>query len=140
FESVAPLAEESRDPRRSLPRAIVGSIVIMGAYFLFISWSFLTGWGTADLAGLVREEEQERAAFDLGARLWGPAGFLVLLAIVNSILAVSIAATNASTRVLFAMGRSGALPRALARVHPRFRTPASAIVLHAAVTLAVGLG
>ena len=58
----------------------------------------------------------------------------------NSILAVCIACTNAATRVLFAMSRSGALPRALARVHPAWRTPVNAIFLQTFITLAVGLG
>jgi amino acid transporter len=45
FDAVAPLAEESQDPRRTLPRAIMGSILFMGAFFLFCSWAVLIGWG-----------------------------------------------------------------------------------------------
>ena len=59
---------------------------------------------------------------------------------VNSILAVSIASTNAATRVFFAMGRAGSLPRALARVHSRYRTPTNAVWLQTFLTLGIGLG
>ena len=138
FESVAPLAEESEDPRRNLPRAIVGSILLMGAFFIFISYSMVVGWGIDDLPALGRTGED--AAAELGRRLWGAGWVLVPLAILNSILAVSIASTNAATRVFYAMGRTGALPRALASVHPTFRTPRNAILLQTAATLAVGLG
>ncbi len=138
FESVAPLAEESEDPRRNLPRAIMGSILLMGVFFIFISWSVLVGWGTNSLGTFIGAGEE--AASILGERLWGPGRFLIPLAILNSILAVSIASTNAATRVFFAMGRTGALPRSLGTVHPVFRTPAKAILLQTAVTLVVGLG
>jgi amino acid transporter len=138
FESVAPLAEESRDPRRNLPRAIIGSIILMGIFFVFISYSMLVGWGTDEIPALGKTGEDAAAA--LGRRLWGPGWVLIPLAILNSILAVSIASTNAATRVFFAMGRGGALPRVLGVVHPVFRTPRNAILVQTAATLAVGLG
>ena len=57
------------------------------------------------------------------------AWLLVLFATVNSALAVSIAIQNATTRVLFSMGRAGALPTWLGQVHPKFKTPWNAIWL-----------
>lgn len=138
FESVAPLAEESEDPHRNLPRSIIFSILLMGAFYLFCSWALLIGWGTNNLQSLVRAVENP--TFQLGKRLWGPGWILLFVAVINSILAVSIASTNAATRVFFAMGRSGSLPRALAKVHPRYRTPVNAIWLQTFLTLTIGLG
>ena len=138
FESVAPLAEETEDPRRNLPRGIIGSIVLMGAFYLFCSWTLLVGWGTNDLAGFIRSTENP--CFLVAKKLWGGAWILVFIAVLKSILAVSIACTNAATRVFFAMGRSGALPRSLSKVHPRYRTPVNAIWLQTFLTLAIGLG
>ncbi len=138
FESVAPLAEESKNPRRNLPRAIIGSILLMGAFYLFCSWALLVGWGTNQLPSFI--DCPENPAFRLGRKLWGPAWLLVFFAVFNSILAVSIACTNAATRVFYAMGRAEALPKCLARIHPKFQTPVNAIWLQTFLTLAVGLG
>jgi len=138
FESVAPLAEESRDPRRILPRAIILAIVIAGVFYVFTGWAFITGWGTGSVRSFTASAQNP--VFVLAQRYWGGAWIIAFLALVNSIFAIGLAASNAATRVLFAMGRSGALPSFLARVHPRYQTPVNAIYLQAALSLALGLG
>src|SRR5262249_45527498 len=55
-------------------------------------------------------------------------------------LAVSVATTLVSTRMWYAMSRSGSLPAVLAVVHPVHKTPVNAVYLQALVTLIVGLG
>jgi amino acid transporter len=138
FESVAPLAEESEDPKRLLPRGIIYSILIMGAFYIFCSWAILLGFGTDRLQAFI--DSTENPVFVLAKDLWGGAWIIVFFAVINSIIAVSIACTNAATRVFFAMGRSGSLPRSLAVVHPRFKTPRNAVVLQTILTLVIGLG
>ncbi len=127
---MAPLAEETADPRRNLPRAILGSILLMGMFFLFCSYALMRAWGGGDGGDL----------FALARRLWGPAWLLLLFALLNSVLGVSIACTSAATRVFYAMGRARVLPAVLGKVHPVHHTPHVAIWLQTAVTLAVGLG
>jgi amino acid transporter len=138
FEAMTPLAEESRNPRRLVPRGIMYSILTMGAFYLFSSWALLIGWGTDNFNSFVGSAENP--VFVLGKDLWGAGWILVLLAVINSIFAVSIACSNAATRVWFGMARSGSLPRVLAKVHPRYQTPANAVLLMTLVTLIVGLG
>jgi amino acid transporter len=99
FDAVAPLAEESENPRRNIPRAIIGSILSMGAFYVFSSWAVMTGWGTHAVASFVGSSENP--CFVLARRLWGRAWILVFVAVLNSILAVSIAGTNAATRFFF---------------------------------------
>lgn len=137
FESVAPLAEETANPRRILPRAIMMSLVLTGVFYVFTAWAFLVGWGTADVESFVGSAENP--VFSLARQHWGGAWIIVFLVLVNSILAIGLAASNAATRVMFATARSGALPAALAKVHPTHRTPINAIFLQAAVTLVFGL-
>jgi len=137
FESVAPLAEETRDPRRTLPIAIIGSILLMGVYYLFTPWAMMVGWGTNHVVGLANSVENPVLA--LGKHLWGIGWIVVLVALVNSCFAVSIAAQNAVTRVYFAMGRTGALPRALAKVHPRYKTPTNALLVQTILNFAIAL-
>lgn len=138
WEGIAPLAEESEDPRRNLPRAILISILLMGSFLVICSWGVLTGWGTDRLGEFAASEENP--TFVLARRYWGAGWLVVLLALLNSMVAVAIAGNNAATRVWFAMARSGSLPKALAVVHPRYRTPVNAVKLQTALMFAVGLG
>jgi amino acid transporter len=138
FDGVVPLAEESEDPRRTLPRAILASILFTGAFYLVCSWAVLIGWGTHAVSSF--STSSENPCFVLAHRFWGKGWILVMIAVLNSVFAVSIASTNAATRVLFALARSGILPPSLAKVHPVNLTPSNAIWVQTFVTLAVGLG
>ena len=138
FESVAPLAEETRDPRRTLPRAVLFSTSLLGVFMVVCAMALITGWGNSHIASFA--SSTEAPVILLAKHLWGPAWLLVLLAVTNSILAVAIASSNSATRVFFAMGRARALPAVLDYVHPRFQTPRNAILLQTFLTLAIGLG
>jgi amino acid transporter len=137
FEAVAPLAEETRDPRRTLPRAILLSITLMGVFFVFTSVAILTGWGNSHIDTFAGSAENP--VILLAKRLWGAAWIFVLVAVINSILGAAISGTNAAVRVFFAMGRARSLPAALEYIHPRFRTPVNAIVLQTFITLTIGI-
>lgn len=138
FESVAPMAEETENPRKVLPRAIIVSICLVGAFFVVCNWAIMVGYGTNNVESFANSANNP--VIVLAERLWGWGWLAVLFAMVNSIMAVSIACTNASTRVFFSMGRIGALPRWFGRVHPRFRTPRNAVIFQTLVTLVFGLG
>lgn len=138
FESTAPLAEETANPRRTVPRAMLISLVIVGVFVIFCLWAMMIGWGTAHLSSMVTYGGNP--VFDVAKRLWGPAWVLLLLAIVNSLLSVSVATTNSSTRVIYAMGRTGALPRWFGQIDKRFGTPRNAIIAQTVLTAGLGLG
>jgi amino acid transporter len=63
----------------------------------------------------------------------------VLLAIVNSLLSVSVASSTSSTRVIYAMGRSGAIPAWFGRIDHRYGTPRNAIIAQTMLTFGLGL-
>lgn len=140
FESAAAVGEESRDPRRLVPVAIAGSLALVGAFYVVCAWGLQVGWGTGDLAALA--DSPTAPAFVLADRLWQGASVLVLIALVNSGLGVCIACTTSSTRTIFGMARTGALPGLLARVHARHRTPVAAVLVQtaAAVTVCLAAG
>jgi amino acid transporter len=143
FEGAAPLAEEARNPRRTIPRAVLLATLLIGALYVFTTYavdvaygpsrfsSFTTGTGAASWEGLARS-------------LYGLFWFFVFLAIVNSTIANANAGVNVSSRTAYAMGRIGAFPRFLAQVNAKHRSPAVAIgvgfVITVAVTLGLGLG
>ncbi len=64
----------------------------------------------------------------------------MLLALFSSVIAVSQAANNVSTRMWFGMARAGVLPGPFSYVHPRYRTPANTIVLQLVFSLICGIG
>jgi amino acid transporter len=138
WESVAPLAEESENPRQNLPRAILIAILVMGVFLVFGSWGLLTGWGTDKLQGFI--DSRENPTFVIARHYWGTGWVLVLLALLNSVIAAAIAGNNAATRVWFGMARSGSLPRMLAKVHPKYKTPVNGVKLQTFLTFAIGLG
>lgn len=138
WEEAAPLAEETDNPRRNIPLAMIISVIVVGVFFVFCAWGVLVGFGTDNIQGLI--DSEEAPAFVLADRFWGDAGtVLILLALTNASIAAPIASYNAATRMWFGMGRQGALPRFLGKVHPRHKTPVNAIYLEIAVTFTTGL-
>src|SRR5207248_1978812 len=88
FEAVAPLAEETRNPRRTLPIVIVASVVLVAIFYTLVNWGVLLGMGTGNLDHYLKSADP---IFELGRRLWGGAWIVILIATINSSLAVSIA-------------------------------------------------
>jgi amino acid transporter len=139
FEGAAPLAEETKDPRRLIPRAILIATLSIGALYVFTTYAvdvafgpaqfhnFTTGTGAASWEGMARS-------------LYGIFWLFVFLAIVNSTIANANAGVNVSTRTAYAMGRINAFPHFLARVHPTHRSPVAAILTAFVITVAVMLG
>ena len=125
WESTGPLAEESKNPKRNVPIGLVGSVLILMIYFIFVTWGYLVGIGVDKVGGI-----PSAAAFPvatLAQRVWSGAWVLLLFALLNSAIAVSIACFNGGTRTWYAMGRSGVLPAPLGKVNAKRKTPDNAI-------------
>jgi amino acid transporter len=131
WESTGPLAEESRNPRRNVPIGLVGSVLVLMAYFVFVTWGYLVGFGT-DKVGEINFDIPFPVT-TVAERVWGGGWVLLLFALLNSAIAVSIACFNGGTRTWYAMGRSGVLPSSLGKVVPSRQTPDNAIHLQVAV-------
>src|SRR5712692_3718334 len=121
WDGAAPLAEESKNPTRNVSRAVIGSIILLGIFLVFVTWAIIIGWGTSNIGKL--PGSAELPAVVVAKRVWGPVWWLILFALLNSTVAVVIAVCNIGTRVWYAMARSGSLPKVLTRVHPVYRTP-----------------
>src|SRR5438067_13471118 len=101
FEAAAPLGEEARNPRRTVPVAVVGSALAIGLFYVLCSYAWVFGAGFNNFVGQATGADPWRA---LGKTFWSGAWVLVFLAICNSIAANSNAAVNAATRVFYATG------------------------------------
>jgi amino acid transporter len=131
WEATAPLAEESKNPRRYIVLGMIGSVLILAVYFVFVTWGYLVGIGVDHVVGIPKASAFP--VFTLARRVWGAAWVILLFALLNSVIAVSIACFNGGTRTWYGMGRTGVLPKALAEVSPTRRTPDKAIAVEAGV-------
>jgi amino acid transporter len=135
FETAAVLGEETRDPRRAIPWAVIGSLILGGVFYLVVTYATAIGYGAREAT-----TEWPKSAAGIAALADRYAPYLsnwVLLAGGLSALFCGLGAHNAGTRMLYAMGRDRVLPRALARTHPRHRTPHVAILTNLALMVAV---
>jgi amino acid transporter len=140
FEAAAPLAEEAKDPRRTIRRAVIGATLGIGLIYVFTTYAADVLVGPAKFAGFgtsgaLSWDGIARASYGL---FW----VLVFLAIVNSTIANANAGSNVSTRTAYALGRIGIFPRSFTRVHPVHRSPlvpvAIQFVIAVVVTLVLG--
>ena len=136
FEAAAPLGEEAKHPRRTVPFAVVGSALAIGLFYILCSYAWVFGAGFQNFVGQATGADPWR---NLGKVFWGTGWVIVFIAICNSIAANSNAAVNAATRVFYALARNRLAPRQLGHVHPTFRTPSVAIVWMSAFAFVLSL-
>ncbi|HBY94391.1 MAG: APC family permease [Ardenticatenaceae bacterium] len=121
YESAAVLAEEARDHKRVIPLAIIGSATLATVFYVIVTYAYAIGFGPDGAAAWA----QDPAVLLTIAGMYG-GDWLVPIVFAAAIVdgfAVSMACLNTVARVLFAMGRDGALPRVLGRTHARYQTP-----------------
>jgi len=138
WEGAAPLAEETRNPRRNVPRATMLSIVILGVFLVIAYWGQIIGWGVDKLSSL--STSPVLPGLVLAHRYWGGAWVILLLAFLNTTIAVCLATANVGTRMWYRMAKNGSFPKALAKVNPVHKTPTNAILTQLALSLVAGLG
>jgi amino acid transporter len=132
WENGPALAEECRDPRRTVPRALMISIAIATVLFLLFAYATVTGFGY-DVSSIGRSSIPFLTVAD---RALGPFAVAAWVAGIISVLATLVSGTNSQSRMLYDGGRTGKLPRWLGVVRPASHTPARALV----AIVAVGLG
>jgi basic amino acid/polyamine antiporter, APA family len=123
-------AEEVKDPERNLPRSLIlGTLGIMVAYAAAVA-AYLYLVPIGEMAAVT----ENRIATEAAVRMIGPAGgAFIAAAILVSTFGCVNGLTLAGARVVYAMARDGLFFRGAARVHPRHRTPAAALLLHGLV-------
>lgn len=116
-------AGEAKDPQRSIPRAIALGTTLLIAIYLLANFAYLAALGPARVAA------SERVAGEATAAVLGPAaGSVIALAIIIAMFSAAHATVMTAPRVYYSMARDGVFFAKLAEVHPRFGTPALAII------------
>lgn len=120
FDAVSTASEETKNPGRDLPIAIIASLVISTILYVAVAFAAV---GVAPVKTLAESDAPLSTALREGAGIpW--AGAVLSLGALIAITSVVLVIMYGQTRIFFAMCRDGLLPRRLAKVHPRFGTPA----------------
>jgi amino acid transporter len=140
FETAVFLAEEAHTPKREVPKAVLGAVLLAIVFFIVTTFAIVSGYGM-DKAPSQWPQDSGGAVVGLSAQymaLWF--GKLLLLLLAISSFASALGTSNFTTRVAFSWGHDGYLPRAFAHTHPRFKSPDVAIGAVAVLTLGVFVG
>ena len=126
FENAVLPAGETRNPRLSLPRAILATTLLTAALYFLVQLAFVTVFAEAPAGSA--------PLVDLGEVVAGPMGAAVLtLAAICSLLGNLLAGTAATPRITYAMGERGDLPRWFAAVNAKLASPANSIAFLAVI-------
>lgn len=118
------VAGEVKDPRRTLPLAIIIGLGLCIFVYLAVNWAYLYVMNIDEIAA------SERIAADVAERLIGPmGGALISLAVMISTFGTINAGMVYIPRITYGMAKEGLFFKQFAYVHPRYRTPSKTIVL-----------
>ena len=145
FEATAIYGEESKDPKKTVPRATYISVLLITGLFAIVGFGLVTGLGATDIQNKVFEitaidgvplSDPSAVLFGLSTEYVGSwmtelFGWIVL----TSLFAALLAFQNSAARYFFAMGRAGVLPKALDRTNN-----AQAPVIATALVTILGVG
>jgi len=133
WENGPALAEESRNPSRTVPRALYISVAIASVLFVFFAYATITGFNY-DVSSIGRSSVPFLTVADHYLR---GAAVAAWIAGIISVLATLVSAADSQSRMLFDGGRTGLLPARLGQVRPRYGTPVNALLVMAGAGLGI---
>jgi amino acid transporter len=124
FEMAPNYGEESRDPKRIVPRALYISVIGLGIFYVITSWAPLGGYSSVHAA--ISQAQHDAANFyltpaTLYAGHW--VSSIMSYLIITGSFACGMAFHNTTARYFYSLGREGLMPAALGRTHPKWKSP-----------------
>lgn len=150
YEIIAQTGEEARNPEKNIPRAHFITIGLSTIIFVLVAITAIGVGGNCPPVGttpdclLLRQTTEgvagnTDAIAEVAARVMPYGSYVIVFGIVLGALAATNSLVFSSSRVAFAMGRDGTLPRALGRLHPKTRTPHVSIGVSGAIMVLMTL-
>jgi len=125
FDGISTLSEECENPRRNILIATVMTCVVVGVLSVIEVYGAQLVW-----PGVEHFPDQDTAFTFAAQRAWAPLFVVVGVTLMVALIAIAIAAQLAVARLLYGMGRSGALPRSFfGSIHPLTRIPRNNVLL-----------
>ena len=120
FEGALVTAGETKDPKKTIPRALISGVLVITAIYFAISLTY---------ANVVQDGGGDTPLIDMADILIGPVGVtMIIIAAIFSILGNATAIVVAAPRMTFAMAEEGTLPGWFGKVHEEYHTPANSII------------
>ncbi|MFF3494907.1 APC family permease [Streptomyces sp. NPDC002795] len=123
FESTVIYRREARDPDRTVPRATYIAVAFLGLFYAFTVWIAIQSFGDAAVVKAAGDDPANLFFTAITTFVGGWAADLMHVFIVTSVIASLLAFHNAINRYALALADEGVLPRAVARIHPKHRSP-----------------
>jgi amino acid transporter len=139
FEATTIYSEEARDPERTIPRATYLSVLMIGVFFVFVTWLLIAGAGVAELqSGIAALPDPTAFFFELAGRyVGGPIPTIAGILLVSSLFAAVSAFHNYIARYSYVAGREGLLPAAFGKTHDQHQSPHVGSVVQTVTALIV---
>ena len=134
FESAATLGGEAKNPLRSIPRAIIWSLILTGLFFILMSYVEVSGF-----RGYRSPLDQIAAPLNLLSDLYSVSFFKVPLCVgaIISFFSLSLSCLNAGARIAYPMGSHGIFHPSIGRTHQINKTPHMAIIVYIAIMVLI---
>ena len=135
FDAVSTAAQETKNPKRDMPIGILGSLAICTVLYILFA-HVLTGMATVE--DFRTGGKEASVAFAIGKYMIGYEWLaqLVTVAILAGFSSVILVMLLGQSRVFYAMGKDGLLPKSFGDLHPKYKTPYKASL---AILVIVGL-
>jgi amino acid transporter len=137
FDVISTAAEETKLPRKSIPRATIVSVLLYGAFMAFAAYAFFFAVPFKQLVDFTNNGLTPVGP--IATKYWGHGDILVAITGLTAGVGASLAIIVGTSRIMFAMARDRALPGPFARLNVRYRTPWYAIGLIVAIGLVYDL-
>ncbi|AOV16534.1 amino acid permease [Acidihalobacter aeolianus] len=134
FESAASLGQETRNPLKTVPRAILSSTLMVGTFFVIVTYIILIGFND-NVAALAKDGAPLDTLSAAAGVPW--LGTFIYIGAAISAFACALASVNAASRLLFSMGRYQFVHSSMGFVHAKHRTPHIAVTISAVLTFIV---
>ena len=140
FDAAATLGEETRNPKRSIPIAVVGALASVGLFYVLVMYALTAGYRLNDPRQMAVFLEDQNPFVTLCSHVAPWLLQPIEIAAIAGIFSCFLAVHNTTVRVMFSMGRDRVLPAALGEVHASWFSPHRAVLAQTCFTIVVGIG
>lgn len=137
FESAVTLGKETRSPLKTIPRAVMTTMLVAGGFFMFVAYTMVIAYGNNAVALGNDASPLKPVVQGLGGGT--TAVFFIYVLASASAFACTLASINAGARLLFSMGRYQFIHRSMGLVHVKHQTPYVAILIATALATLIPL-
>jgi amino acid transporter len=141
FEMAPNYGEESRDPKRIVPRALYISVIGLGIFYTMTAWASLAGYPSTRAAVAISQNNAANFFLTPASQYAGHwVSSVMSYLIITGSFACGMAFHNTTARYLYSLGREGLAPRALGKTHPRWKSPHIASITQSVIAaIIIGL-